>query len=493
MCASLQVLTNSFYPAINIGQLLCLLFALYSILGMQLFGNAPLQDLECLLRDGDQAEFCDVGTDKGWWSHGHDAAPADVREDFNEFRQAFSGISQGRPGHMLMGMNRQYTHHSSFRDFFGSLRLLWQCMSGQDWKFVMYAVGGEPNSGAGAPRIAFLFFFSFYFLANYILLNMFIAVILDNFEASMRESDLDISEKDFDKFKYLFRSFTTDQQPDVLAYTDMWALLRSAGGMESAEDPEQESPFSPPLRELWDDKQEVAWRRSLQGLSPDAVTPWAEVESLCRRLHDEGHSPTNCDGQPGYDEYRNERSEDGTKKARGQFQEWWIEIVRTPGMFVSESPAGGTGGDCVAEESQAFSEWDEFAVAARRALLPGPDGSPSPQWPDRTISVSVVREAMLTLRFRLNFRNVLRELMYAGVVYINPTSTLRYDEVLLALMQNKMGVAALTLEEQIKRGASIGEMGAVHFVNPLSPPTDPAPPITADRSQLELRDSTINN
>ena len=50
-------------------------------------------------------------------------------------------------------------------------------------------VGGEPG-GAGRESqagVAFLFFFSFFFLSNYILLNLFIAVILDNFAASMRE------------------------------------------------------------------------------------------------------------------------------------------------------------------------------------------------------------------------------------------------------------------------------------------------------------------
>ena len=44
-----------------------------------------------------------------------------------------------------------------------------------------YAVGGEPGNPDGFPGLAFVYFASFFFLSNYILLNLFVAVILDNF------------------------------------------------------------------------------------------------------------------------------------------------------------------------------------------------------------------------------------------------------------------------------------------------------------------------
>ena len=44
---------------------------------------------------------------------------------------------------------RQYTHHAHFHDFPSALKLLFQCATGQDWKFVMYAVGGEPGQPEG--------------------------------------------------------------------------------------------------------------------------------------------------------------------------------------------------------------------------------------------------------------------------------------------------------------------------------------------------------
>merc|ERR1712196_402340 len=121
------------------------------------------------------------------------------------------------------GSNRQYTKHANFANFLSALKLLFQCATGQDWKFVMYAVGGEPGQPGSISSYAFFF-------SNYILLNLFVAVILDNFSASMRESELNVSEADFIAFKYKFRQKTTDKQPEMLLYTDLWELLKDIGG-----------------------------------------------------------------------------------------------------------------------------------------------------------------------------------------------------------------------------------------------------------------------
>jgi hypothetical protein len=199
-----RTLLQSVPSAINITILLCLLYSLYAILGMQLFGNAPLQDIECTAaqhRDpatgtveilDNLPEYCSVGV-------GEVEGRTDGRTEMM-MGQAF-GLGGGRPGHMMMGANRQYTRHANFRSFISSVKLLYQCSAGQDWKFVMYAVGGEPGQPGGNQLLAFAYFFTFFFLSNYILLNLFIAVILDNFASSMREQALQISEVDFEEFK----------------------------------------------------------------------------------------------------------------------------------------------------------------------------------------------------------------------------------------------------------------------------------------------------
>eukprot|EP01043_Picozoa_sp_COSAG02_P015294 COSAG02_NODE_649_length_18914_cov_30.645868_1_plen_1639_part_10 len=207
-----QTLILSIPPAINISVLVLLLYALYAIMGMMLFGNAPIQDIECAMKPTDMSNpHCAWAIEDG--------------------SSKFAGIAGGEAGQMLMGLNRQYTHHSSFRNFKDAMGLLFQCAAGQDCKFVMYAVGGEPcgydckdpdNTTYG---LAFMYFASFFFFSNYILLNLFVAVILDNFAASMREQELDISEADFEEFKYAFRAQTTDQTPELLPYQKLWTVL----------------------------------------------------------------------------------------------------------------------------------------------------------------------------------------------------------------------------------------------------------------------------
>ena len=47
--------------------------------------------------------------------------------------------------------------------------------------------------------------------------------------------------------------------------------------------------------------------------------PWGEVKTFVQRLYDEGHSPINAKGQPGYDEERG-LDENGRRQEKGSFQ-----------------------------------------------------------------------------------------------------------------------------------------------------------------------------
>ena len=503
-----QTLILSVPPAVNISVLLFLLYALYAILGMQLFGNAPLQDLECLIpnQNGSPAadwkggvapwslspegctwecawnstisefspegctqcdlHYCDVGTPRGinykyWYGIDADgnnentdgkpsAQAAEMAALFESQGRAFAGISGGGPGHMMMGLNRQYTHHASFRNFKDALKLLFQCASGQDWKFVMYAVGGEPGNagGGGQTTIAFLFFFTFFFFSNYILLNLFIAVILDNFAASMREQELDISEQDFEAFKYMFRAKTTDEAPELLKFIDIWPLLAEAGKSDGHDDSGniKENPFSPPPFEDWALEHDTAWKLSL----PSAHTKeleWQEVKNFVQRLYDEGNSPINRPGQPGFDEDRG-LDEDGRRQELGMFQEYWDTLIGCPGLFKTEM-SEVDGGSLIAQESAKFEAWDDYIHYAQTVQLQ-PDEVISTDHA-RSIPVADMMAALKSLRFRDNFKSILNEFRFHGIIFKNDTSTLKYDQVLRAFVQNRMGHDALTLEEQLSR------------------------------------------
>ena len=126
-----ETIMLSFYPSINISVLLLLLYSLFAIGGMQMFGHMPMQDVECAAPGAgadfgkrilerqkmnmDQQPYCEVGT----------------RQDDPDISSWFSGFAGGTPGQMLVGLNRQYTHHSSFRNFASAMGLLFQCAAGQ--------------------------------------------------------------------------------------------------------------------------------------------------------------------------------------------------------------------------------------------------------------------------------------------------------------------------------------------------------------------------
>ena len=145
--ALFRTLINSIKPSVNICALLLLLFSLYAILGMQIFGSAPLYI------------------------------------KLHEFGQ--------------VQQNRQ----SNFHSYIESLKLLFECSAGKDWKIVMYEVEGETGT-----TVAFLYFFTFFFFAVYILTNMFVAVIIDEFGACQREDGLSISLDNMIVFQKVWRA-----------------------------------------------------------------------------------------------------------------------------------------------------------------------------------------------------------------------------------------------------------------------------------------------
>ncbi|KAG5832569.1 hypothetical protein ANANG_G00292520 [Anguilla anguilla] len=121
--------------------LIAMLFFIYAIIGMQLFGNIGIEEEE-----GDSA------------------------------------INQ----------------HNNFRTFFQALMLLFRSATGEAWHDIMLScLGGkdcDPRSGIKEPEcgseFAYLYFVSFIFLCSFLMLNLFVAVIMDNFEYLTRDSSI---------------------------------------------------------------------------------------------------------------------------------------------------------------------------------------------------------------------------------------------------------------------------------------------------------------
>ncbi|KAM9784219.1 voltage-dependent P/Q-type calcium channel subunit alpha-1A isoform 9-T9 [Syngnathus typhle] len=120
--------------------LIAMLFFIYAIIGMQLFGNIAIEE------DGEGA------------------------------------IDQ----------------HNNFRTFVQALMLLFRSATGEAWHEIMLAclggkdcdeLAGNPEPECGS-QVAYLYFVSFIFFCSFLMLNLFVAVIMDNFEYLTRDSSI---------------------------------------------------------------------------------------------------------------------------------------------------------------------------------------------------------------------------------------------------------------------------------------------------------------
>ena len=68
---------------------------------------------------------------------------------------------------------------------------------------------------------------------------------------------------------------------------------------------------------------------------------------------------------------------------------------------------------------------------------------------------TTIKDMIKSLRFRSNYHHVVNELEFHSAYYVDTNSTLRYNQVLQALVNVKMGKEALSLEDQLARGVEV--------------------------------------
>jgi hypothetical protein len=112
-----------------------------------------------------------------------------------------------------------YDERGNFKTFSGSLKLLFQMCTGEDFLYIVHDLGvapphcvpaGELDAATGLisdygtcgnRTVAFVFVSLFFVVSNYLLLNMIVAVIMSNFDAVLNMDSMEISEEDVLGFK----------------------------------------------------------------------------------------------------------------------------------------------------------------------------------------------------------------------------------------------------------------------------------------------------
>ncbi|XP_052356644.1 voltage-dependent P/Q-type calcium channel subunit alpha-1A-like isoform X3 [Oncorhynchus keta] len=122
--------------------------------------------------------------------------------------------------------------HNNFRTFFQALMLLFRSATGEAWHDIMLScLGGklcDPLAGNTEPecgsQFAYLYFVSFIFFCSFLMLNLFVAVIMDNFEYLTRDSSI-LGPHHLDEYVRIWAEY--DQAAcGRIHYKDMYSLLR---------------------------------------------------------------------------------------------------------------------------------------------------------------------------------------------------------------------------------------------------------------------------
>ncbi|XP_028974512.2 voltage-dependent R-type calcium channel subunit alpha-1E isoform X4 [Esox lucius] len=109
-------------------------------------------------------------------------------------------------GNIKLNDDSHINQHNNFKTFSGALMLLFRSATGESWQEIMLScLGGqecEPDpslapmtmspdhEGGCGTDFAYCYFVSFIFFSSFLMLNLFVAVIMDNFEYLTRDSSI---------------------------------------------------------------------------------------------------------------------------------------------------------------------------------------------------------------------------------------------------------------------------------------------------------------
>ncbi|XP_053725700.1 calcium channel, voltage-dependent, N type, alpha 1B subunit, a isoform X11 [Synchiropus splendidus] len=135
-------------------------------------------------------------------------------------------------GNIEMNEDTAINHHNNFRTFLQALMLLFRSATGEAWHEIMLSClshrGCDEQSGTQGKEcgsdFAYFYFVSFIFLCSFLMLNLFVAVIMDNFEYLTRDSSI-LGPHHLDEFIRVWAEYDPAACGRI-SYKDMYNLLR---------------------------------------------------------------------------------------------------------------------------------------------------------------------------------------------------------------------------------------------------------------------------
>ncbi|XP_049532521.1 voltage-dependent calcium channel type A subunit alpha-1 isoform X5 [Anopheles darlingi] len=136
-------------------------------------------------------------------------------------------------GNIELDPESSITRHNNFRSFVQGLMLLFRCATGESWPNIMLAClkgrpcdprANKPNETCGST-LAYAYFVSFIFFCSFLMLNLFVAVIMDNFDYLTRDSSI-LGAHHLDEFVRIWAEYDPNATGKI-HYTEMYDMLKN--------------------------------------------------------------------------------------------------------------------------------------------------------------------------------------------------------------------------------------------------------------------------
>ncbi|XP_027058824.1 voltage-dependent N-type calcium channel subunit alpha-1B-like [Pocillopora damicornis] len=126
------------------------------------------------------------------------------------------------------GMWGEINSNNNFQSFPAALQVLFRSATGENWHVIMKACTSDADcqltdKKCGSP-FAYLYFISFIFFCSFLLLNLFVAVIMDNFEYLTRDESI-LGPHHLDEFVRVWSEFDPGATGRI-KHTEVCQLLR---------------------------------------------------------------------------------------------------------------------------------------------------------------------------------------------------------------------------------------------------------------------------
>ncbi|XP_023556088.1 voltage-dependent N-type calcium channel subunit alpha-1B isoform X3 [Octodon degus] len=133
-------------------------------------------------------------------------------------------------GNIALDDETSINRHNNFRTFLQALMLLFRSATGEAWHEIMLsclsnrACDPHANASECGSDFAYFYFVSFIFLCSFLMLNLFVAVIMDNFEYLTRDSSI-LGPHHLDEFIRVWAEYDPAACGRI-SYNDMFEMLK---------------------------------------------------------------------------------------------------------------------------------------------------------------------------------------------------------------------------------------------------------------------------